>query len=245
MSKLAINSFSRKSPKTDRSAHSCQTPKQWHWKCCHASITHAYNISASIWEANGAYKVWAEQPQPAWVAVNSLRQINKNSYKKKESQAPLGPDPEDTGIEVFFSPLPNYKRPFRVDVATSVLWGNVFYAEQSYVWCSWTLCPACHRVSHSVCASHQGTWREFSLLFLHMLSHQMAGPREVPNDGENISVAKDPQLHWFLLKPEKQTTVDQQSRQDVSKLSAHLPFLHACRLLWQIFFLRFYCARSL
>lgn len=215
MSKLAINSFSRKSPKRDRSAHSCQTPKQWHWKCCHASITHAYNISASIWEANGAYKVWAEQPQPAWVAVNSLRQINKNSYKKKESQAPLGPDPEDTGIEGVF---------FLLSLITKglleLMWPLQYCEEMSFMLSSLKcgvhghcVLHATECLSHSVCASHQGTWREFSLLFLHMLSHQMAGPREVPNGGENISVAKDPQLHWFLLKPEKQTTVDQQRRQ--------------------------------
>ena len=79
--------------------------------------------------------------------------------------------------------------------------------------CSWTLWPACHGVSHGVRSSHQGTWREFSLLFLRMLSRQMAGPREVPNGDGNISLAKGPQLHWFLLKPEKETTVDQQRRQ--------------------------------
>lgn len=69
--------------------------------------------------------------------------------------------------------------------------------------------PVCHGVFHKVCPSHQGTWREFSLLFLHMLSHQTAGPREVPNDDGNISAAKGLQLHWFLLKPEKESTVHQ------------------------------------
>lgn len=41
----------------------------------------------------------------------------------------------------------------------------------------------------------------------------MAGPREVPNGDGNISVAKGPQLHWFLLKPEKETTVYQHGKQ--------------------------------
>lgn len=103
--------------------------------------------------------------------------------------------------------------PFRADVATSVLWGNVSYTKQSEVCCSRMLWPVCHGVSHGVCPSHWGTWREFSLLFLHMLSHQTAGPTEVPNGDGNISVVKGPQLHWFLLKPDKETTVDQQRRQ--------------------------------
>lgn len=54
----------------------------------------------------------------------------------------------------------------------------------------------------------------------------MAGPREVPNGDGNISVAKGPQLHRFLLKPEKETTVDQQRRQ--IKASYQHIFLFAC-----------------
>lgn len=104
------------------------------------------------------------------------------------------------------------------------------------------LWPVCHGVSHGVCPSHWGTWREFSLLFLRTLSRQTAGPREVPNGDGNISLAKGPQLHWFLLKPDKETTEDQQRRQ--MQVISTSSFMHAFRLLWQPFYLRLYCARS-